>query len=605
MPCATGYGRTTPRDASHGIVFAPGRALSSSGGLRYQPDERPPAALAFGLGLQIAVLTLAAIILVPTIVMRAAGASEAYLSWAVFATVAVCGVTTILQSVRVGRIGTGHLVVVAASAAYISVCISAVSAGGPALLATLVLVSSVVPLVLSARLALFQRVLTPTVSGTVVMLIPVTVMPAAFDLLAAVPEGTPAPAAPLSAALVVVVIAGIALTAGGALRLWAPVIGVVAGSVVAAAFGLYDVSRVADAPWVGVPAGQWPGFDLDFGPSFWALLPSFLLVAVIATIRTVSGAVAIQRVSWRWPRAADFRAVQGAITVDGVANLLSGLAGTTPNTATTAGASVTELTGVGARTVGIAAGTIFVAIACLPKVLAVVLAIPGPVFAAYLGVLLATLFAIGLKMAVQDGLDYRKGLIVGVAFWIGVGFQNDLVFPGQVAEFAGGLLRNGVTAGGIAVIAMTLFVEMTKPRRSRIEAAFDLSVLPKVREFLAAFATRSGWDAAMAQRLDAACEETLLTLIRQDDEEERRLRLVAYREGGGAVLEFVVASRGENVQDRLALLGDEPGEAPAEEEVSLRLLRRLASSVRHQQYRGMDVVTVRVPAPAPGGGGEA
>ena len=44
-------------------------------------------------------------------------------------------------------------------------------------------------------------------------------------------------------------------------------------------------------------------------------------------------------------------------------------------------------------------------------------------------------------------------------------------------------------------------------------------------------------------------------------------------------------------------------EVPAEEEVSLRLLRRLASTVRHQQYRGMDVVTVRVAAAA--GGGEA
>ena len=119
-----------------------------------------------------------------------------------------------------------------------------------------------------------------------------------------------------------------------------------------------------------------------------------------------------------------------------------------------------------------------------------------------------------------------------------------------------------------------------------------------------AFASRSGWDAAMAQRLDAACEETLLTLVRQEKEEERRLRLVAYREGGGAVLEFVVASRDENVQDRLALLGDEPGEALAEEEVSLRLLRRLASSVRHRQYRGMDVVTVRVAGPGPAGGGE-
>ncbi|MCZ0952273.1 MAG: hypothetical protein OXJ56_06795, partial [Rhodospirillaceae bacterium] len=232
------------------------------------------------------------------------------------------------------------------------------------------------------------------------MLIPATVMPAVFDLLADVPEGSPALAAPLSAGLVVALMAGIALKAAGALRLWAPVIGVLVGSGIAALFGLYDVDRVAEAPWVGVPAGEWPGFDLDFGPSFWALLPSFLLVAVISTIRTISGAVAIQRVSWRRPRAVDFRAVQGAIMVDGLGKLLSGFAATTPNTATTVGASVTELTGVGARSVGVTAGAIFVAVAFLPKVLAVVLAIPGPVFAAYLGVLLATLFAIGLKMAV-------------------------------------------------------------------------------------------------------------------------------------------------------------------------------------------------------------
>ena len=46
-------------------------------------------------------------------------------------------------------------------------------------------------------------------------------------------------------------------------------------------------------------------------------------------------------------------------------------------------------------------------------------------------------------------------------------------------------------------------------------------------------------------------------------------------------------------------LADDPGDAPAEHEVSLRLLRRLASSVRHQQYHGTDIVTVRVAAPAP------
>ena len=144
-------------------------------------------------------------------------------------------------------------------------------------------------------------------------------------------------------------------------------------------------------------------------------------------------------------------------------------------------------------------------------------------------------------------------------------------------------------------------------QRLRYEFDIDLRQCPRCGAALRVLAviTDSRVIATMAERLDAACEETLLTLIGQEKEEERRLRLVAYREGSGAVLEFVVASRDENVQDRLALLGVQPGEAPAEEEVSLRLLRRLASSVRHRQYRGMDVVTVRVAAPGAAGGGEA
>ena len=134
------------------------------------------------------------------------------------------------------------------------------------MLATLVVVSSVVPLALSARLSLLRRILTPTVTGTVIMLIPVTVMSHVFNMLKDVPDGVPAVAAPLSAFATVLVIAGSVLKGTGVLRLWAPVIGVVAGSAVAGIFGLYDIARVIEASWIGLPQGAWPGFDLDFGP---------------------------------------------------------------------------------------------------------------------------------------------------------------------------------------------------------------------------------------------------------------------------------------------------------------------------------------------------
>ena len=568
-------------------------------GVRYQPDEKPPMALAFGLGLQLAILSVAATVLVPAIIIRAAGGPESYLSWAVFAAVAVCGAATVLQAVRFGQVGSGYVLLMSISGASIAISVTALAEGGPSMLATLVVVSSLVPLGLSTRLSLLRRILTPTVTGTVIMLIPVTVMSYIFEMLKDVPERVPEVAAPLSACATVLVITGIVLKGTESLRLWAPVIGGVAGSAVAGGFGLYDVSRVAEASWIGLPQGAWPGFDLDFGPVFWTLLPAFVFVALVDTMQTISASVAIQHVSWRRPRAVDFRAVQGAVAAAGVAKLLAGLSGTVPNTTYSTTVSVTELTGVGARSVGIALGAVLIGLAFLPKALAVVLAIPGPVVAAYLAVFLAMLFVVGMNLVVQDGIDYRKGLVCGVAFWVGVGFQNDLIFPEYFSRFAGGLLQNGMTAGGFVAILMTLFTDLTKPRH-RLDVEFTVSALPKIREFLLGFASQSGWDADMANRLDAASEETLLTLIRRDEAGEgrdRRLLLVACKEDDEAVLEFIASTGEENLQDRIALLGARFDETLVEQEVSLRLLRHLASSVRHQQYHGTDIVTIRVEAP--------
>ena len=572
--------------------------------VRYEPDEKPPVLLSLGLGLQLAVLCVAGVVLTPAIVIRVAGGTEAFLSWAVFAALAVSGVTTLVQAVRLGRIGAGYVLLMGTSGAFIAVCITAIAEGGPAMLATLVVASSLFQFGLAARLSLFRRILTPAVAGTVIMLIPVTVMPFIFKMLNDVPEGTPLSASGISALVTLLVIAGLALKARGKLRLWAPVVGVAAGSVVAGFYGIYDTRLIAEAAWIGLPSEGWPGLDLSFGPTFWALLPAFVFVTLVGAIETIGDAVAIQRVSHRRTQAVDFRAVQGAVAADGLGNLLSGLGGTVPNTTYSSSVSVTELTGVGARRVGMAVGAVFIAMAFLPKAPAVLLAIPGPVAAAYITVLLAMLFVIGMRVVVQDGIDYRKGLVAGVAFWIGAGFQNGAIFPEYFNDFAGGLLQNGMTAGGLAAILMTMFLELTQPRRRRMETECHLSALPRIQEFLKSFATDNGWAQAMRNRLDAAVEETLATLFHRGDSgekrEPRRLQLVAFKENGGAVLELIASSREEqNLQDRIALLGRYAEGPGVEREISLRLLRHVASSIRHQQYHNTDIVTIRVKAPEP------
>ena len=565
--------------------------------IRYEPNERPPHTLAFGLGFQAALLCLGGVVLTPAIVIRAAGQSETYLSWAIFMAVVVSGISTILQAVRVGRFGAGHVLIMGTSGAFIAVCVTALTEGGPALLATLIVASALFQFLLAARLSLLRRIITPVVSGTVIALIAVTIVPIVFDMLDDLPAGTSPAAAPTCAAVTLGAIAALALRATGTWRLWAPMIGIGVGCVVAALFGVYDTERVAAAAWIGIPTTAWPGFDVQFDTRFWLLLPAFVFVTLVGAIETIGDSVAIQRVSWRTPRATDFRTVQGAVNADGMGNLLSGLAGTVPNTTYSSSLPLAELTGVGARNVGVAIGLIFIGLAFLPKVTALLLAIPGPVVAAYLLVLLALLFIQGMKLVVHDGVDYRKSIIAGLAFWIGLGFQNQLIFAEQLGEAWGGLLGNGMTAGGLTAMVLTLFVEVTATRRRRLDVPLDGKVLPKIDTLLRDLAGRLGWNADSTERLCSAGEETLLSLVRQEEEAAdvagRRLHVVARNDHGTAELEFIAAVGETNLEDRMVLLTDE-ADTPNERELSLRLLRHYASSVRHQQYHDIDIVTVRV-----------
>ena len=565
------------------------------------PDEKISIVLSTGLGLQLAGMVLPGIVLIPTVVFRTADQPESTVLWAVSASVIICGVVTIMQALRIGRIGAGHIIVTGTSGASIAVSISALVAGGPALLAVLVLALSLFQIVFSFRLSLFRRILTPTVMGSVIMLTPVTVMPIIFDQLDNIPAGFPPSAAPLSSLATIIVIAIIVLTAKGALRLWAPAIGIITGSLVAGYFGLYDVNRVANAPWVGFPSVQKPNFDISFGSAFWGLLPAVLFISIVCTIQTISGSIAVQRVAWSSPRAADFRTTQGAVAADGIGNLLSSFAGAMPIGFRPTGTSMIELTGISSRRVGIVFGMMVVALAFFPKALAVILAIPGPVVAAFISVTMASIFIIGMKIIVQDGIDYRKGMIAGISFWVGVGFQNGAVYSEYITTLIGPHVQNGMVAGGFVAIVMTLFLDLIKPRRNRIEVTLDIMALENIHAFIAAFSSRSGWDRVMSDRLNAAAEETLLSLVRQDktveNPEARRLLLMARKQDDGAILEFVALTGSGNLQDRLLLLGEQVEGESAEREISLRLLRHLASRVHHQQYHDTDIVTIHVDVP--------
>ena len=571
---------------------------STNSNIHFEPEESCPLLTASITGFQLAVVMIALVVVPVVIVARSAAQPESYLTWAVFASLAICGVATIFQSLRLGRVGTGHVLVIGTAEPAIAICITALVEGGPAMMSSLIVLSSIVKFAVAFRLSLLRRIITPVVSGTVLMLIAATVILAVFRTLTDVPDDSLTIAAPLAAIVTLAVVALMMLRVRRALQIWAPMIGIVFGCAVGVPFGLYEFGIVQNSSWVGLPENVWPGLDFTTSLKFWALLPAFVVITIITSFKAVADIGAVQRVSRRQPLASDFRLVQGGLNVNGLSNLISGLAGTIPTMTASPSVAIISLTGVASRSVGICAGIIFVLLAFMPKFTAVLLAIPAPVAAAYILVVMGLVFIEGVQTVSQDGMNPRKAVVVAVSFWVGMGFQNQAIFSDLLSGTWDAILSNSVTSGGLAAALMIGFVELTSARRQKLEVDLDMASFPEVDRFMQRYSERRDWDEEMTNRIRAVGEETLaiMALYESEDPSGKERRLIINLQADDSILELEFLSAAydvENFEDRVVYLSDQPGLLD-EHEVSFRLLRHYASSVRHQKFHDIDVITVEV-----------
>ena len=564
---------------------------------------------AIGYGLQFSLIASATLLVTPVIVAQQSGRGEEYVIWMVFASLLVVGVSTLIQVRRIGPIGAGAVLPMFTAAFAIPFCITALVDGGPTTLMALVIVSAVVQLAISRWLFILRRIVTPVVGGTIMMILSLTLASVVFGMLNRASEAE-SDAAFIVALVTLGVVAVLTLRGSTVLSLWGPLIGIVIGSVAAAALGIYDVSRVVEASWIGIPSSL-PEFGLDFGVHFWTLLPGFLFLGVIISIQANGASIAMQRVAHREDLAVDFREVQGALSGTGATNFLAGLAGTVPNIINPGVVSFTQLTGFAARRVGYVIGITFIAMAFIPKVSGLLSTIPSAVMAGYLMMVVGSLFVEGARIVIQNENDRQKVAVAGVCFWFAAPFQFGLLQLPDIHPVVDALLKSGITTGGFAAVGMILYLEITRPRRMRYQSRLHIDSLPELNEFMAKFTERRHWNDAMKDRLSAVAEETLLTLAPldltsfslDDDEDEeagddRQLVVIASSDGDAAELEFIGGAGDEqNIEDRVRQLEQHDSENVVEQELSLQLLRNYASSVEHHQYHDTDIIKVRVDQP--------
>ena len=566
--------------------------------IQYEPDEKCPPLLAISSAIQIFIPNTIGLVMLAALVVRASGESEDYLSWVTFTALAVTGASMILQTLRLRHLGSGRLIVANFNVPFLAVCALALHVGGPGLLASLVVVSTLLQSVLTLRLASLRRIFTQTVSGIVVMLVAISAMPFIISKALIPPENesTALFLAPGIAALAVGVV--ISLQDRPMWRMWILPATVAVGLIVAIPLGFFDGAIISDTRWVSLPDFSFAGLDLTFGANFWALLPAFVLVNLTAFMKVVGDLSVIYRASYRRHSAIDFRSVQGGLNVYGLGTFLSGILGTLPVAAPWSATAVyIRFTGIAAASVGIYLGLFTIAAAFFSKLLAVLVSIPSPVVSAVYVIIFGMLFIEGAKTVFASQVDQKKAAITGVSMVLGLSAG---AFSGLFEGIIVNLVGNPIVVGGMAAIAMTVFTELSGFRAKKLRTDLSHSSLPAIDDFLSHFAERLSWTEEGKNRLRLVGEEIILSLLEEEDDgsvDQNRSLVATIRPDSGSVeLEIVVASDDAiqgNIENRMAYLGQDQA-LEDEQQLSVRILRHYASSVHHRKYYGIDIVSCRV-----------
>jgi hypothetical protein len=105
--------------------------------IQYAVDEKMPVSLAILQALQHVIALFSSVVVVPVIVANATDVPREQLEYIIFATIIVTAVSTLIQAVRIGKIGSGYILFTGTSATFLSCSLVAADIGGFALVATM------------------------------------------------------------------------------------------------------------------------------------------------------------------------------------------------------------------------------------------------------------------------------------------------------------------------------------------------------------------------------------------------------------------------------------------------------------------------------------
>ncbi|WP_435597203.1 nucleobase:cation symporter-2 family protein [Streptomyces anulatus] len=422
-------------------------------------DEKLPPARLVPAALQHIAAMYAGVVTPPLIIGQAVGLDTAGMTRLIAASLLIAGLATLLQTVGLGRFAGNRLPFVnAASSAGIApmLAIAETSAPGhqlPAIYGA-VIVAGVFCLAVGPFFGRLLRFFPPLVTGVVITLIGVTLMPVPV----AWAQGGDATAADFGAmkylalaAFTLVVILLIQRFGRGFLKQVALLMGMFVGTLAAIPFGLADFSALKSAPLAALPTPFAFGAP-EFQP---AAILSLCIVMLVLMTESSAGMLALGEIC---DRRTDGRTITRGLRTDGIATLLGPVFGGFPTSAFAQNVGVVSLTRVRSRYVVAAAGGALLILGAFPVLGAVVSLVPMPVLGGAGIVLFGSIAVSGIRTLSEAGLDDSSNIIlVAVALGAGIIPLAAPTFYAGFPAWAQTVLGSGISAGALVAVVLNLF----------------------------------------------------------------------------------------------------------------------------------------------------
>lgn len=407
---------------------------------------------------------------IPLIIGRALKLPPEQVAMLVSADLFACGIVTLIQSWGLPGIGIRMPVMMGVTFAAVGPMLS--MGVNPAIGLTgiygAVIASGLFGLLAAPLIGRLLPLFPPVVTGTIILVIGISLMRVGVNW-AAGGVGNPNYGAPLYlgiAAFVLCAILAITRYATGFVASASVLIGIALGMVLAGLAGLVELDRVAAAPWFDIVrpfAFGWPTFDP-------VSIVTLCLVMIVVMIESTGMFLALSQIT---ADPVDETRLTRGLRADGLGTVIGGVFNTFPYTSFSQNIGLVGVTGVRSRWVTVAAGFIMLGLGLVPKLAALVEAVPQCVLGGAGLVMFGMVGATGTR--ILGGVDFarnRNNLFV-VAVSVGFG-MIPLVAPNffkQMPHALHPLLESGILLAAISAVGLNLFFNGFGDRAASREAA--------------------------------------------------------------------------------------------------------------------------------------